>query len=223
MRTKTLLLTAAFAVATAATSMAQVYSENVVGYVNVTLNTGFNLLANPLVGGTNKNNGILQVLPSVPNGTVLSKLNANGIGFTTDLYFEGAWYDQNDQISATTLAPGEGFFLENSSGSASNITFVGEVKTGTNSVAIRGGGGLSLVGSVVPQTYELIGTNFPAVNNMNHYKLLPNGTYATSLFFDGSWYDSNDNPIQLTTAPAQGFWIFNTAPATNWTRAFNVQ
>ena len=40
MRTKTLLLTAVLGLASAATSMAQVYSANVVGYVNEPYPTG---------------------------------------------------------------------------------------------------------------------------------------------------------------------------------------
>ena len=47
MRTKTLLLTAALSAAGIASSMAQVYSVNAVGYVNTPLVTGFNLISNP--------------------------------------------------------------------------------------------------------------------------------------------------------------------------------
>ena len=47
MRTKALLLTAALGLASVATSMAQaVYSVNVVGYINLTMKPGFNLVAN---------------------------------------------------------------------------------------------------------------------------------------------------------------------------------
>ncbi len=54
MRIKALLCAAALA-AGAVSSMAQsnVYSLNIVGYVNVPLVTGFNLIANPLDNGTN--------------------------------------------------------------------------------------------------------------------------------------------------------------------------
>ena len=47
MRTKTLLLTAALAAAGVVSSMAQVYSVNSVGYVNLTLPNGFSMIANP--------------------------------------------------------------------------------------------------------------------------------------------------------------------------------
>ena len=50
MRTKTLLLTAALSAAGIATSMAQVYSANAVGYVNKLIPTGFSMIANPVFG-----------------------------------------------------------------------------------------------------------------------------------------------------------------------------
>src|SRR6478672_7317898 len=46
MRTKTLLLTAALAAVGVSSSMAQVYSVNVVGYVNKSVPKGFYMLAN---------------------------------------------------------------------------------------------------------------------------------------------------------------------------------
>src|SRR5512139_1316589 len=61
MRTKTLLAMAAMSVA-AATSWAQVYSVNAVGYVNVTIpadGAKLALLANPLNGTNNQLNTIL--------------------------------------------------------------------------------------------------------------------------------------------------------------------
>jgi hypothetical protein len=216
MRTKALFLTAALSIASVATSMADVFSVNVVGYVNVTLTNGFNLLGNPLV---NSNNTIAQVVPSVPEGSVLYKLNPNGT-FNTDLYASGAWYDTvTENPSATTLAPGEGFFVF--SPSVSNITFVGEVKTGTNTVPLRTG--FSLVSSVVPQSYELVGTNFPTVNGYQHYNLV-GSAYQISIFYSGiGWYDSlTENPVQVLTAPAKGFFIFNSGASNNWTRAFSV-
>ena len=50
MKTKVLLLGAALAMTTAIAS-AQTYSSNVVGYVNVDLVPGWNLIANPLDAG----------------------------------------------------------------------------------------------------------------------------------------------------------------------------
>src|SRR5437763_15367210 len=61
MRTKTLLLTAAVLAAGLGASVAQtVFSVNAVGYVNVTIKPGYNLICNPLNGS---NNVISTVMP----------------------------------------------------------------------------------------------------------------------------------------------------------------
>jgi hypothetical protein len=67
MRTKALLLAAAFAAAGVATSVAQVYSVNAVGYVNVTLPPGFSLVSNPLNAGTG-NNTVSKLFSNIQGG-----------------------------------------------------------------------------------------------------------------------------------------------------------
>jgi hypothetical protein len=221
--TKTLILTALLGIAGSATVMAQsnVYSLNIVGYVNASVIPGFNLLANPVVTGTN---GIGQVLPSVSEGTLVYKYLPNG-SFNIDIFASGAWYDFNTELpSTTTLSPGEGFFVY-ASGS-STITFVGEVKTGTNTVTLNTG--FNLVSSVVPQRYELLSPDFPAANGMVHYSLNTNGTFTVSLYDTSvGWFDQDtEAPRQVYSspdnAPATGFYLYNPAGTTPWTRTFNV-
>src|ERR1700674_3452751 len=69
MRTKTLICAAALLAAGVATSMAQsnVYSLNVVGYVNVPTTGGgfFNMIANPL---NNANNSITNLFSTAQDG-----------------------------------------------------------------------------------------------------------------------------------------------------------
>jgi hypothetical protein len=217
MRTKTLLLAAVLGLASAATSMAQVYSANVVGYVNVSLASGFNLLGNPLVSS---NNTIKQVLPSVPEGAQVFKLLPSG-AFNVDFYAGGVWYDTvSEAPSTTTLAPGEGFFLYTLA--TSNITFVGEVKQGTNTVTLNNG--FSLVSSVAPQVYSLVSPNFPAADGQQHYKLVGNNyqisSYSSAL---SSWYDNvTEANVTLNTEVAKGFFIYRLGAPTSWTRVFNV-
>jgi hypothetical protein len=73
MRTKTLLLAAAAIAVGTAISMAQTYSQNIVGYVNMNCNAGFTTLANPLDGmnsdGTT-NNSVTNILVNVLNNTI---------------------------------------------------------------------------------------------------------------------------------------------------------
>ena len=223
MKTKTSLLTALIAFAGGASLMAQVYSVNVVGYVNAPVQVGFNLLSNPLVNGTN---GLAQVLPTVTNGTRVYKRITSGPdagNFSIDIYNGGVWYDEaSEAVSTTTLSPGEGFFVLSSV--ATNITFVGEVKTGSTSVPLNSG--FNLIASVVPQRYELISPDFPVVNGYQHYKLKPDSTYAVSVYNNG-WFDiDSELPVQVYSSdvntPAQGFFILNPGSATTWSRTFNL-
>ncbi|MCX7723419.1 MAG: hypothetical protein N2379_10260, partial [Verrucomicrobiae bacterium] len=65
MRTKTLLAAAAILAVPLATTVAQtnVYSQNVVGYINLTLTNQITLVANQLdLDGTGTNNTVLTVL-----------------------------------------------------------------------------------------------------------------------------------------------------------------
>src|ERR1043166_8432452 len=122
MRTKTLLLTAAFTAAGALTSMAQVYSVNIVGYINVNVPHGFSILANQL--NNSPDNHLATLFPTPPNGTFVYKFNNASSSYLVDDYDSG-W--EGDTAGAMTLNPGEGVFINNPS-TAFTATFVGEVQ-----------------------------------------------------------------------------------------------
>ena len=74
MRTKTLLLAGAALAFSLATSQAQVYSQNVVGYVNINLTNGVLNIISPALDadGTGTNNTIASVIgTNVPTGTIV--------------------------------------------------------------------------------------------------------------------------------------------------------
>src|SRR2546426_805740 len=73
MRTKTLLLTAALTAAGALTSMAQVYSVNIVGYINLSIPRGFSMIANQL--NATPDNTLETLMPTMPEGTIIYKFN----------------------------------------------------------------------------------------------------------------------------------------------------
>ncbi len=106
-------------------------SNNFVSYTN-TIYPGYNFLANNLCQGTNDSvNSILTGLVSDPNGvmnTVLEIWNLQGY-YTSYSYFtaadatayfgvsaESGWYDSSGNLASFTLAPGDGFVLQNNSG-----------------------------------------------------------------------------------------------------------
>jgi hypothetical protein len=198
MRTKTLLLTAVAFAAGLAVSSAQVYSQNIVGYVNVPLNAGFTMVANPLNAATNDLN---TLFPNAGNGDAVYKFN--GLSFDSSTFFFGSWSPD------LTLNPGEGAFI--SSGVSNTVTFVGNVLTGnlTNNIP----SGFSIRGSQVPQSATLESMGFPAGNGDAIY-FFRNGTYASSTFFFGSF-----SPAAIP-AVGEAFWV-SSGTGGNWTRSFN--
>src|SRR5687767_14308866 len=141
MRTKTLLLTAALSAAGLATSMAQVYSVNAVGYVNQTVPAGaFAMLAIPLNNPTNDLNLTLPLAADgSQDGCAIYRFDTAAQTYYETMIFsaaDGGWLAAND--SDRMIAPGEGFFFRNATGVPLTTTFVGEVLSGTQNNEIPG-------------------------------------------------------------------------------------
>jgi len=178
MRTKTLLLTAALVAAGVASSMAQsnVYSLNIVGYVNIPVQKGkLYMLNNPFDTGTGNNITNVLIQPytggtnDVPNpandygwdGTILFAYHQLGFsGYVTEEYASGfGWFpgsgdpgDANGN-STLTLPPGVGFWIEPTTNST--LTFTGSVVLGsTNTIA---GHAISQIGSAYAGSTTLSG------------------------------------------------------------------
>jgi len=160
MRTKTLLLTAATIVAGFVSAQAQtVYSQNVVGYINITIPANrFFFLGNQLTNaGTG--NAINQVLtngpasdPNAVTNTVAYIWNNSGGFFDTFQFYTAAdadnqfgqnfgngWYDSGGNLITKTLDQGAGTFIGNPSPSAITLTLVGQVPQGTNFIKVTPG------------------------------------------------------------------------------------
>lgn len=198
MRTKALLACAALAVglATSAVAQSNVYSLNIVGYVNTPLVAGFNLIANPLDNGTNDLN---SMFPNAGFGDTV--YTWNGTGYSSSV-FVGSWSPD------PTLPPGIGFFYQ--AGAAETNTFVGNVLTGnlTNHIAA----GFSIVASQVPQADTLENLQFPA-NFGDTVYYWRGGGYVSSVYV-GTF--SPDNVLGV----GEGIFV-NASAAGNWVRSFN--
>jgi hypothetical protein len=204
MRTKTLLLTAALCAAGVATSMAQVYSANVVGYVNQAMPSGFSMIANPLNTPTNT---LQSLLAGAPSGTQILKWN--GAGFDIRTKFGANW------IPDDSLAPGDGAFIN--LGAAYTNTWVGEVLQGSLTNPIPAG--FSIQASQVPQASTL--------NNVDYSLAAALASGSQVLQWNGAGYTistkfgANFIP-DLTINVAESFFV-NTAAAASWNRVFTVQ
>jgi hypothetical protein len=213
MKTKALILTAALAVAGIVAASAQtVYSVNVVGYVNVTIKPGFNLIANPL---NTTNNTIASLLPNVPGGTVLYK-------YVPGQGYQGYIFDDLDLVwtpnGDATLNPGEGAFIKNPTSQDFVITFVGEVLQGslTNDLPV----GFSIKSSMVPQQGAVDSVlQLPAEGGDVLYKYVPGQGYQGFIFDD---LDLVWTPTSPVINVGEAFFLKRSSPG-KWVRNFTVQ
>jgi hypothetical protein len=199
MRTKTLLIAAALCAAGIVTSAAQVYSVNVVGYVNVTIPAGFSMIANPL--NNTDGNTLNNLIPQAEIGTTVYR-------FSTEAGFEPSTFiaDWNPNFD---MSPGEGVFIQ--VGSETTLTFVGEVMQGTLENNLPAG--LSIKGSMVPAEESLDDIGFPAEIGDTVF-LFRDGDYVPSTFI------ASFNPPAVPKV-GEAFWVQRANEAT-WTREFNV-
>lgn len=217
MRTKLFLAAAAIVAAGALSSQAQnVYSLNVVGYVNQTLPSGYSLIANPLKAGVT--NGANEIMPLV-DGSIYLTWNGTAYDYRS---YDGGWIDFNfNPSTAPSLPPGKGFFYFNPNASTVQ-TWVGEVipaPGATNALALPSG--YSLVGSVLPvggADITAAPVSLPIIDGSIVLKWT--GTAYDYRSYDGGWIDFNFNP---TTAPSyavgDGFFFFNPNATTNWVQS----
>lgn len=217
MRTKTLLLTAALSAVGLSTAMAQVYSVNAVGFVNVDIPSGLWIIANPLDAGAG-NNTAAKLFPAdkVPDGFTIYKFNP---GNTTKPYDINQCVFAAWDIPDMALEPGTGFWVLNPAATAYKVTFVGEVKQGTLTTPLPNG--LSITASQVPQAGQPdTALGFPVVEGDTIYRYM-RGTataqkpYLIYNYVFGAW---DEVP---TVEVAEGFWV-NKAGAASWVRTFNV-
>jgi len=225
MRTKALLCAAGLLAVGAATSMAQnVYSLNVVGYVNTNVVAGFNLIANPLdKDGTGTNNLISQVISNqLPLNTTVYEYN--GVGYNQFSYAKNKSTGLTNWSPDGPLNPGRGVWVSIPAGSpVQTATFVGNVLQGVNSNPnIPAGGGFGLVSSLAP----LQG----GVTTVLKYNPLLNDTLYR---YNGVGYDqfsyaknkstglTNWSPSEPVINIGQGFWLKTSAGST-WNQNFTV-
>jgi len=245
MRTKALLCAAALA-AGALTSMAQVYSANVVGYVNATVlgNFNYNMIANPLdatVGGTVPGgNNITNLFPPsvmtvARDGAQILRWNPNIADFQGDTWtYDGAsavWRkDGGADLTGFALNPGEGIFFVGQ-GPDLAMTYVGQVIQGSYPLPVFGSFDYNSLGSPVP-----LGGNF--TNSVYNLTLQDGDTIATwnlglqdldpnlltYSIASHSWSGSGPPFLNVNIAPGIGFfYVSGGGTNVTWDANFSVQ
>jgi hypothetical protein len=233
MRTKTLLLAAVLSAAGIASSLAQVYSVNVVGYINLTISPGLNLITAQLKGtNSNVNTVIATTSPAMADNSLLFTWNAAGQTFNqSQIYGGGQWLDPATfNPSTLTVSPGEAFFINNVGAAAVTLTLVGEVPTGPTVVSVVNG--LGLYGDPAPVSQNIATNGFPIGDNDLLFTWNVAGqTYNQSLIGAGpanggpAWLDPvTFNPVVVAPAVGAGFVVNRTSGVTTpWNRTFTVQ
>jgi hypothetical protein len=205
-------------------AQSNVYSLNVVGYVNTPSVGGFsfNMLANPL---NNANNGITNLFQNVNDGDQILFWNTTlqDVDPTVYTYSQFAHTWDGNRI----VKPGEGFFYLNTGNNFTN-TFVGEVIQGsyTNPVPVKGNFSFNFLASSVPLggsfTNAIAGftpSDGDQVSVWNTTLQDVDPTVATYSAFAHAW----DNP-NIPVAPGNGLLYLGTGPDINqWVRNFTVQ
>ena len=241
MRTKALLLTAALSAAGVATSMAQVYSVNAVGYVNLSLRPGLSLIANPLNGTNNNLNTTLTLAnDGSEDGTTIFKFDDASQNYKSPIqWISGFGWFSADPAEDYILNPGQGFFIQNLTSPPHNInvTFVGEVPQGTLHNPLPGSFNLSIRSSQVPQAAPLGDTTINATGSL----LFPALDGDTVFVFNSTtqayeqpyqyiggfgWFSANvpdPGPAGPTLGVANSVFVQKTGPLSqDWTRTFSV-
>jgi hypothetical protein len=219
----------------AATSMAQnVYSLNIVGYYNVPVTSGhtFTAMAVSLKAGTPANRAD-QVIPYVDGNNINVFTGTKFKEYDMDSGSSTGWTDPalGTDLPLTALpvlSPGKGFFYGNAVG-VTNVTFVGEVPTGTNTVSVHSG--LDLYGSPLPYAGKIttvdasnaIGLPVPdgaAVQKFNGLKFKETDRDSGS---STGWSDAatGSETTEPTLAVGEGFFLNNSSAPFVWTQILN--
>jgi hypothetical protein len=218
-------------------AQSNVYSLNVVGYVNLTLKPGYNLITAQLnaTGGSRSINVLLTNAPALADGSTFFAWNAVAQGFTSAANFVGtppdgpAWYNADYTALATDVAPlGQSYFIKNE-GAQTTLTLVGEVPQGAFNQSVPNN--YSFLGDFAPTSQEIKTNGFPIADNsiLFTYDSTAQG-YTSAINGVGTppdgpaWYNA-DFTAEVAFAPAvgQGFIYNTTAGAAPWNRNFTVK
>jgi hypothetical protein len=224
MRTKTLLIAVAALAIGVASSMAQTYSQNVVGYINLNLTNGYNLFGNQLdLDGKGTNNtvgGVFGTNLSV-NSQVLAWQPGSGT-YASIIWAKGksglGWSGDTNVINKA-LSVGQGVFVKITNNIV--LTEVGNVIQGTNVTPLISG--YNLISFVTPIS-GAIQTNLSYAPSPNDKVMKWNPAtqgYDISTYSKGksgySW-----SPSQPVINVGDAIFLSTTNPAA-WTNIFNIQ
>ena len=200
----------------------QSYSANIIGYINLTIPTGFSMIANQL--NAVPDNTLGTVLASVPENTTVYKF----IPAPAPGHYQSSNFSADNPgwtVPKITLNPGEGVFIsidpaQIAPATTYAATFVGEVQF-ASTVPVTNG--CSIVSSAVPVSDTLNNLGFPARENDTVYRY--DGTLNNNHGGFRTYNWSADNPGWAPSPPipnvGEAFFVCGLLSRT-WSRAFAV-
>jgi hypothetical protein len=235
MRTKTLALSAMLGALGAASAIAQtnVYSINAVGYINVVLNPGFNMIACQLTTTNNTLGALFNNSTGIYNGSKIFKWSTGIHNYLEDSANSATASYSNGWLNGgtVTMNPGEALWFDNGTGHVLTNTFVGTVPQGTNTVPIVPG--FNMISSPVPFSGDIV-TNMGLTNYNNHDRLyvfsnpapgFPAGNYSiysVSFSTGSSGYMGQWSTPDPSANVGQGFWYDASSPGLSWVQIFEI-
>lgn len=242
---KTLLMAAAALAAGVISIQAQVYSQNIVGYYNVTIPANkFALVGNQLNNPDGSNN-LANVFSSSSFASQSTTLYAwNGSALIPFTYYSdvdaspspAGWYDGDGNPPSFAATPGNAYFIYSGISNVS-MTVVGSVITGTNVIRSIPVGFTPLSATIPAVTNidaSIVGLGFAgASQNATYYhwnaasqSYDPPLTYynaADADPFPAGYYDGGGS-LQPWSSPAvgEGFFFNNSSGSSiTWSNIFN--
>jgi len=232
---KTLLIAAAALAAGVISSQAQVYSQNIVGYVNVPFVANQIQVVTPALDadGTGTNNTVSTVFTTPTAGDNVFVFN--GAGYDILSYKSGrgvatpGWYNGATLDNTYSINPGVAVFYLPSANETN--TQVGIVLQGTNlpnSYVSTTANGISLIGSIVPIAGGVTsGLGYTPTAGDNIF-IFNGAGYDIYSYKSGrgvatpGWY--NGATLQEPVIPVgSGFWLQTVNAGTTWSENFVAQ
>jgi len=239
MKTKTLLIAAAALAAGVMSSQAQVYSQNIVGYVNLPLTNGVLAAVAPTLDfdGTGTNNTVSSVFTApalndtvfVFNGSGYDALTYKAQGSGHPVVYVTNWFEGVTISSNYPINPGVGIFYLPAA--TETATIVGNVLSGTNIVNqyFPTANSIALISSKVPIAGGLtsvLGYNPSLGDNVFIYD---NGSYNAYTYkaqgsghpvvYVTNWFNGV-TAGEPQIGVGEGFWL-QPSSNTNWVQTFN--
>jgi hypothetical protein len=239
MRTKTMLLSALLGALGSVSVMAQtnVYSLNAVGYINVTVVPGFNIIADPLIGQPDPITGTLNTIGTLlPNNsnqlvqaTVWSYDPALPGGYTNDTASTKGNSNTNGWKNGgqITMQPGQAVWFDNPFPTNLTFTFVGTVPSGSLTNTINTG--FNLISSILPMSGDLVTNSLSMFTNPTtqdtvwvYSPAITNYITYTYTKKSGTWTSAGVQSDPIVPFVGSGFWYQTTAASIVWVENFSV-